>query len=78
MDTNTVPLLTRSVIPVAISNPATLNIYLLPVINPLTLVQCDDTDGISNFNLTEKNNTITADFAVMTFTSLQHWWRYNK
>jgi gliding motility-associated-like protein len=53
-----------------ISNPATLNIYLLPVINsPITLVQCDDdTDGISNFNLTEKNNTITADFAVMTFT----------
>ena len=53
-----------------ISNPASLTVYLLPVLNsPITLVQCDDdTDGISNFNLTEKNNTITADFAVMTFT----------
>ena len=53
-----------------ISNPATLTIYQLPVLNsPITLVQCDDdTDGISNFNLTEKNNAITASFTVMTFT----------
>lgn len=53
-----------------ISNPASLTIYLLPVLNsPITLVQCDDdTDGISNFNLTEKNNAITSDFALMTFT----------
>jgi gliding motility-associated-like protein len=53
-----------------ISNPATLTVYPLPLINsPITLVQCDDdTDGISTFNLTEKNNKITSDFAAMKFT----------
>ena len=52
------------------SNDATLTVYALPIVNsPITLVQCDDdTDGISNFNLTEKNSSITADFANMTFT----------
>ncbi|MDG2433299.1 T9SS type B sorting domain-containing protein [Flavobacterium sp.] len=52
------------------SNPATLTVYTLPILNsPVTLVQCDDdTDGISNFNLTEKNSTITTDFAAMKFT----------
>jgi hypothetical protein len=34
---------------------ATLTIYQLPVKLSITLVQCDDdTDGISNFNLTER------------------------
>jgi gliding motility-associated-like protein len=53
-----------------ISNPALLTIYLLPVVNsPITLVQCDDdTDEISNFNLTEKNSAISTDFAALTFT----------
>ena len=52
------------------SNPASLTVYPLPILtSPITLVQCDDdTDGISNFNLTEKNNTITNDFAAMKFT----------
>ena len=52
------------------SNPASLTVYPLPILDsPVTLVQCDDdTDGISNFNLTEKNSTLTTDFAAMKFT----------
>ncbi|MEN9337534.1 MAG: hypothetical protein RLZZ500_2521 [Bacteroidota bacterium] len=52
------------------SNPATLTTYALPVINtPLTLVQCDDdTDGISSFNLTQKNSLISANATFETFT----------
>jgi len=45
------------------SNTAKLNLFTLPVLNsPITLVQCDDdTDGISNFNVTEKNSFISAN-----------------
>lgn len=52
------------------SATATLTILALPVItSPIILVQCDnDTDGISTFNLTQKNNTISANFATETFT----------
>ena len=52
------------------SDPATLTTYPLPVINsPLTLVQCDDdTDGISSFNLTQKNSLISTNAAFETFT----------
>ncbi|WP_298137507.1 T9SS type B sorting domain-containing protein [Flavobacterium sp.] len=52
------------------SAAATLTTYALPVItSPVTLVQCDnDTDGVSTFNLTEKNTFISANSAVETFT----------
>lgn len=52
------------------SNAATLTILALPTVNsPVTLVQCDDdTDGISTFNLTQKNNDISANFALEKFS----------
>jgi gliding motility-associated-like protein len=52
------------------SNAGILNILALPVINsPITLVQCDDdTDGVSIFNLTQKNNAISANSAVEKFS----------
>jgi gliding motility-associated-like protein len=52
------------------SAPATLTIFALPVLNsPITIVQCDDdTDGISNFNVTEKNSFISANSVNETFT----------
>ncbi|MEZ7504062.1 T9SS type B sorting domain-containing protein [Flavobacterium sp. Arc2] len=53
-----------------LSSEATLTVYALPTVsNPITLVQCDDDgDGISNFNLTEKNSFISANHLVETFT----------
>jgi gliding motility-associated-like protein len=44
-----------------ISNPATLTIYALPtLVASIDLKQCDDnSDGISAFNLTEKNSLIS-------------------
>lgn len=52
------------------SNAAALTILALPIINsPVTLVQCDDdTDGISIFNLTQKNNAISVNSAVEKFS----------
>ena len=52
------------------SNPATLNSFALPVVNsPVLLVQCEeDNDGISAFNLTQKNNSISTNAANETFT----------
>ncbi|MDR7210391.1 T9SS type B sorting domain-containing protein [Flavobacterium piscis] len=52
------------------SNAATLTILALPTINSVvTLVQCDDdTDGISTFNLTQKNNSISANSAFESFS----------
>ena len=49
---------------------ALLTTYALPVLtNPISLKQCDDdTDGISKFNLTEKNSFISANAANETFT----------
>jgi len=52
------------------SDAATLTTYALPVlILPATLKQCDDdTDGISDFNLTEINTILSANAAAETFT----------
>ena len=52
------------------SNTAILTILALPTINsPVTLVQCDDdTDGISIFNLSQKNNAISANSATEKFS----------
>lgn len=50
--------------------PQRLTILALPTINsPVTLVQCDDdTDGVSIFNLTQKNNNISANSAIEKFS----------
>ena len=52
------------------SSAATLTTYPLPVITtPITLKQCDDdTDGISTFNLTQKNDVISTNYLNETFT----------
>lgn len=52
------------------SSAAILTTYPLPVITtPITLKQCDDnTDGISDFNLTQKNDVISANYLNETFT----------
>ncbi len=51
------------------SNDAVLTTYALPVVLPTTIIQCDDdTDGISNVNLTVKNNVISANYLLETFT----------
>lgn len=52
------------------SDAAILTTYALPVITtPLNLVQCDDdTDGISDVNLTVKNSFISVNSANETFT----------
>ncbi|WP_264521934.1 T9SS type B sorting domain-containing protein [Flavobacterium sp. N1994] len=53
-----------------LSNAATLTTFALPVITtPITLKQCDDdTDGISIFNLTQKNDVISTNYLAETFT----------
>ncbi|RBN50862.1 T9SS type B sorting domain-containing protein [Flavobacterium psychrolimnae] len=52
-----------------ISNETTLIIYTKPVINRISIVQCDDdTDGFSDFNLTVKNNEISSNATPETFT----------
>lgn len=52
------------------ANSVSLNLLALPVLNsPITIVQCDDdTDGISNFNITEKNNFVSSNSANETFS----------
>ena len=52
------------------SNVIILTTYPLPVVTtPITLKQCDDnTDGISTFNLTQKNDVISANYLDETFT----------
>ncbi|NBU81139.1 MAG: gliding motility-associated C-terminal domain-containing protein [Flavobacteriaceae bacterium] len=52
------------------SSIAILTTYPLPsVITPISLKQCDDdTDGISSFNLTQKNDVISANYLNETFT----------
>lgn len=52
------------------SNAGILNILTLPIVNsPVTLVQCDDdTDGISIFNLTQKNTNISANSTLEKFS----------
>lgn len=52
-----------------ISSETTLTIYTLPVVNTVTIVQCDDdTDGFSDFNLTVKNSEISSNSTSETFT----------
>lgn len=53
-----------------ISTNALLTTYALPVVTtPITLKQCDDdTDGISIFNLTQKNDVISTNYLNETFT----------
>lgn len=52
------------------SEAAILTTYALPVVTtPISLRQCDDdTDGISTFNLTQKNDVISANYLNETFT----------
>ena len=52
------------------SSQALLTTYPMPVVtSPITLKQCDDdTDGISIFNLTQKNDFISVNYANETFT----------
>lgn len=51
------------------SAETTLTVYPLPTVNPVTIVQCDNNlDLISDFNLTIKNDQISANFASETFT----------
>ncbi len=52
------------------SSGATLTTYPLPVITtPISLKQCDDdSDGITVFNLTQKNDAISANYLNETFT----------
>jgi gliding motility-associated-like protein len=52
-----------------LSADATLTIYALPVVNDVTIIQCDDDlDLISSFNLTIKNDEISTNSANETFT----------
>ena len=53
-----------------ISNEVALIIYELPIVSsPVSLVQCDeDTDGITDINLTQKESFITSNTANKTFT----------
>ena len=53
-----------------ISSAAILTTYALPVVTtPITLKQCDDnTDGITVFNLTQKNDFISINYLNETFT----------
>lgn len=51
------------------SGETTLTVYVLPVVNDITIVQCGvDLLGYSTFNLTVKNNEISTDFTNETFT----------
>ncbi|MFV8369263.1 T9SS type B sorting domain-containing protein [Flavobacterium sp. LB2R40] len=52
-----------------ISSETTLVIYAVPVVNTVTIVQCDDDiDGFSEFNLTVKNEQISSNATSETFT----------
>ena len=53
-----------------ISNPTTLTVYAFPaLVTSIDLKQCDDnSDGFSNFNLTEKNSFISANYTSEIFT----------
>ena len=53
-----------------ISSTAILTTYALPVVTtPITLKQCDDdSDGVTIFNLTQKNDIISSNYLIETFT----------
>ena len=51
------------------SAETTLTVYVLPVVNDITIIQCDDDlDAVTSFNLTVKNNVISSNYANETFT----------
>jgi gliding motility-associated-like protein len=51
------------------SAETSLTVYALPVVNNVTIIQCDDDlDAISTFNLTVKNNIISSNSANESFT----------
>ncbi|HSN48839.1 MAG TPA: T9SS type B sorting domain-containing protein, partial [Flavobacterium sp.] len=51
------------------SAETTLTVYVLPVVNDIKIIQCDDDlDAISTFNLTVKNDVISSNSANETFT----------
>jgi len=52
-----------------ISNETTLTILALPVVNNISIIQCDDDlDAKSTFNLTVKNNEISSNYQNETFS----------
>ena len=52
-----------------ISADAQLTVFALPLVNNVTIIQCDsDLDAISTFNLTVKNNIISSNSANEIFT----------
>jgi gliding motility-associated-like protein len=51
------------------SDVVNLKVNALPVLSTATLIQCDDDfDGISTFNLNEKNNSLSVNAAIEDFT----------
>ncbi len=51
------------------SEVVSLKVNVLPVLTTATLIQCDDDfDGISIFNLTEKNNSLSVNANIEEFT----------
>ncbi|MEC5164704.1 gliding motility-associated-like protein [Flavobacterium sp. PL11] len=57
-----------------ISDPTILTVYPKPLINsPIVLTQCDDdTNGLTTFNITQKNSFISVDYLVNTFTYFEN------
>ena len=52
-----------------ISSETTLTVYSLPVVNNVTIIQCDDDlNAVTSFNLTVKNATISGNYANETFS----------
>jgi gliding motility-associated-like protein len=52
-----------------ISSETSLTVYALPIVNEITIIQCDDDRDLKTFfNLTVKNNVISSNFANENFT----------
>ena len=52
-----------------LSAETALTVYALPIVNNVTIIQCDDDlNAITTFNLTVKNDVISSNFANETFT----------
>jgi gliding motility-associated-like protein len=51
-----------------ISQITTLTVYPLPIVNPVTIIQCDDdADGTAQINLKNQNSTISINYKLETF-----------